>query len=235
MRPFIPFGFSHWAVLLLTVLLSLLLAGLSRRYATARGERIIRYGLAALLIADWAGLLLTFAAHGWIGIGTILPMELCDWATIACIVALIWPQPLPYALAYFWALGGTLQALLGPGMVYDFPDAEFIVYFSFHALIMIAVLYLTLGIGLRPTPAILPRVILWSLVYMASAGATNWLLGTNYGFLRAKPTHPTLYDLMPDWPWYLPVVACVGLISIAIYYAPFFFIDVLKKPEARNS
>jgi hypothetical integral membrane protein (TIGR02206 family) len=120
----------------------------------------------------------------------------------------------------------------------DFPDMAFILFFSFHMLILIAVGFLTIGCRMRPTPQIMPRVILWSLLYMAAAGAVNVLFGTNYGFLAAKPPSPTPYDLMPDWPWYLPLIIVLGIASIGLYYAPFFLADLradLKKTKAQNS
>jgi hypothetical protein len=33
---------------------------------------------------------------------------------------------------------------------------------------------------------------------------------------------------MPDWPYYLPVVVVLGVISTLIYYAPFFLADRLR-------
>ena len=114
-------------------------------------------------------------------------------------------------MAYFWALAGTLQGLLRPGIPYDFPEFRFIDFTIFHGGIIASVLFLTFGMKMRPYPASMPRVIAWSLVYMAVAGLVDWQLGVDYGFLRSKPIYPSLYDLMPAWPYYLPVVDRFGL------------------------
>jgi uncharacterized membrane protein YwaF len=74
-------------------------------------------------------------------------------------------------------------------------------------------------------------VVAWSLIYMAVAGFIDWQLGVDYGFLRSKPIYPSVYDLMPAWPYYLPMVMALGLLSVAIYYAPFFLYDRLKRPS----
>jgi len=60
------------------------------------------------------------------------------------------------------------------------------------------------------------------------AGAADALLGVNYGFLRAKPGHASLYDLMPAWPYYLPVVAGLAVAAVLVFYAPFFALDRLR-------
>ncbi len=128
----------------------------------------------------------------------------------------------------FWALAGTLQGMMTPDVVYDFPDWQFVLFFVFHSGIIASVLYLTFGIGLRPVPASIPRVVVWSLVYAAVAGLADWRLGTNYGFLRAKPPFASVFDLMPAWPWYIPVLVALGLLSTLVYYAPWFVLDVMR-------
>ena len=50
-----------------------------------------------------------------------------------------------------------------------------------HAGLITALLYLTLGTGLRPVPASLPRVILATLLYVAAAGAATVSIGTVAG------------------------------------------------------
>jgi hypothetical integral membrane protein (TIGR02206 family) len=113
MQPFTPFSFSHWTVLALTLALSLLLGWLGRR-TTEEARRTMRLSLAVLIAVNWIALTAIFVAKGWTTRGNILPMQLCDWTTIAVLITLMRPAPLPYALAYFWALGGTLQGLLSP-------------------------------------------------------------------------------------------------------------------------
>ena len=66
----------------------------------------------------------------------------------ACIV----PTQRSFELAYFWGLCGTMQALITPDCRYDFPDAQFTLFFVYHGGIIAAVLYLTLGRQMRPLP-----------------------------------------------------------------------------------
>lgn len=227
-QPFVLFGRSHLIVLALTIAVPLLLA-LLVRIAKSRGlARSICWIFAAAIGGIWVVWYFVFYRNGWLDPGNALPMDLCSWAAIATLITLIRPNQKTYELAYFWALAGTLQGLLRPGIPYDFPEFRFIDFTIFHGGIIAAVLFLTWGLKLRPYLASIPRVIAWSLVYMAVAGVVDWQLGVDYGFLRSKPIYPSLFDLMPVWPYYLPVLVGLGLLSTLIYYLPFFIADRLR-------
>jgi hypothetical integral membrane protein (TIGR02206 family) len=228
-EPFVLFQRSHQIVLVLTVLVPVVLAILVRLAKSATLERTICWIFALAICGAWACWFVVFSKMGWLDMGNALPMDLCSWAAIATIVALVRPQQKIYELAYFWALAGTTQGLLRPGIPFDFPEFRFIEFMVFHCGIIAAVLFLTWGLKLRPYASSLPRVFAWTLVYMAAAGLTDWALNVDYGFLRAKPIYPSLFDLMPAWPWYLPVLVVLGIASMLILYAPFFFADLLRK------
>lgn len=228
-QPFVLFHRSHLVVLALTVLVPLILAALVRGLKSPALGRIICWVFAAAIMLDWAAWFVVAGRTGWLDLGNALPMDLCSWAAIATAVALIWRRQKAYELAYFWALAATLQGLLRPGIPYDFPEFRFVEFSIFHGGIIAAVLFMTFGLKLRPYPSSLPRVMAWSLIYMATAGVVDWLLKVDYGFLRAKPIYPSLFDLMPAWPWYLPVLVGLGIVSMLVFYAPFFIADLLRK------
>jgi hypothetical integral membrane protein (TIGR02206 family) len=231
--PFILFGAGHLIALMLSVAVPLLLAAWTRRNAAR--DRIVRLVLAALLIAGWAGWYVMLAARGWLDPGNALPLNLCDWAQAALILALLSRNRRAYELGYFWGLGGTLQGVITPDLASGFPDIQFLLFMLDHAGLIAALLYLTLGSGLRPVPASLPRVIGASLIYVAIAGAADYALGTNYGFLRAKGEHVSLLTFLAPWPWYIGELVAIGLASVAVYYAPFFVLDALRRPKTSTS
>lgn len=223
--PFVVFGPSHKIVLALIVVVPLVLAGLVRLVRSATLSRAIAWGFAAIIIGAWIGWYIVFTRMGWITIGNALPLDLCSWAAIATLIALFTRNQKAYELAWFWAMAGTVQGIVTPDIPDDFPAFRFIEFSAFHGGIIAGVLFLTLGCGMRAYAKSIPRVIGWSLIYMAVAGLADWLLKANYGFLRAKPGHASLYDLMPAWPWYIPVVVVLALIAVAICYLPFLIAD----------
>jgi len=227
-QPFVLFGRSHEIVLVLTVLVPIMLSILVRVTGNRTFARLIRWVFAVAILGAWTFWYIIATRHGWLDLGNELPMDLCSWAAIATVVTLIRPGQKSYELAYFWALAGTVQGILTPGVPFDFPEPRFIEFSVFHGGIIASVLFLTLGLKLRPYPASLPRVIGWTFLYALMAGIVDWQFGVNYGFLRAKPPHASLYDLMPAWPWYLPVVVVLGILSTLICYAPFFLADGIR-------
>lgn len=226
---FAPFGPSHIAVMILTVAVPAGLAVAARATRSEKFARTVSIAFATVLIGTWIGWYWLIVARGWISPHTILPMDLCDWATIAAIATLLRPDQRSYELAYFWALSGTLQALVTPELYYDFPDLRFVVFFAFHGCTIAGVLFLALARGLRPFPSSLPRVIGWSLLYLASALAVNRLFGTNFGYLSAKPTTPSLLDWMGPWPIYILELVGLGILYVLVLYAPFFLADRLRR------
>ena len=229
--PFVLFGHQHLIVIALTFAVPALMVG-AKRSRWPDADHLFRWYFAALLIGVWIAWYVLFVSRDWLGLGNELPMNLCDWATIALIACLIRPSQRTYELAYFWALAGTMQGLVTPDVNFSFPEAQFIVFLLGHGAIIAAVIYLTFGTHLRPVPASIPRVAAWTIVYAMAAALTDWLLGVNYGFFRAKPGHATFYDFLPDWPWYIPLTVLLGIACIFILYAPWFAADLLRRRRA---
>ena len=220
---FVLFGFAHRAVMAATLASPLALTAAKRK--APRLDILFRYSLAVLLLGGWASWYVLFWMRGWLGIGNELPLNLCDWAAIALIVALIRPSQIAYELGYFWGLAGTLHGLVTPPLLRDFPDPQFIFFFINHGGIIASLLYLTIADGWRPWPKSLPRVIAATLGYAAVAGFVDWQLGVNYGLLRAKPDNFSILDFLSPWPVYIPELVLIGILSVGLYYAPFWGLD----------
>jgi hypothetical integral membrane protein (TIGR02206 family) len=237
LKPFVFMGASHVTAIAITFAVPLALSALSRTRNSIALQNGIRWTLAAIVAVNWVAWMILLYAKGWLGIGNEIPLNLCDWATVATFVALVHPTQKSFELSYFWGLCGTLQALLTPDCVYDFPDVQFTLFFVYHGGIIASVLYLTLGMKMRPVPMSFPRVIAWTLFYGAVAGAVDAMLGTDYGFLRSKPDHLTLLSYLSLWPYYLPELVLVAIVFMAICYLPFFIADMfsLAKTRANSS
>lgn len=231
--PFVLFGPAHLGALAFAFLFPLIVSPFTR--GRPGGDQIARWLLAALLIGEWVSFYWTFWARGWFDWSNVLPLSLCDWAEAVLIIALLSKNQFAYELGYFWGLGGSLQALITPDLAYGFPDVRFLLFMADHAGIIASLLYLTFGSRMRPVPASLPRVIAASLVYLLVAGAADYVLGANYGYLHDKGGHVSLLTLLAPWPWYIGELVLIGFLSVAIYYAPFFLYDVLKRPKTSTS
>ena len=231
---FVIFGPSHLTVLAVIVLSAAALSVTARKRRGGNASRDIAVCLAGLLVLNKVAVCATIYATGEFDLPNALPMHLCDWSAIAAIIALLWRKQLAYELAYFWGLGGTLQATVTPDLHFDFPDIRFLTFFISHGGTLVAILFLTLGLRMRPWPVSLVRIFIWSNIYLAAAGTVDFLLGPNYGYLRSKPLNPSLLDYLGPWPLYILSLEGIALLSYVVYYTPFLIADLIKKKRAHT-
>ena len=227
---FVPFGPSHQVAIAVILLVPLTLALFARHEHLGRhADRLTRLGLALFQVAGWLGWYWMGLDKGTLGLDNGLPLNLCDWAEVALVIALLTRNQFAYELGYFWGLGGTLQGVLTPTIYFDWPDPQFIFFFIQHGGVVASLLYLTLGTRLRPTWRSLPRVVAASLFYVGLVGLIDWLLDVNYGFLRQKPYGTNLLTFMSPWPWYIPELVAAGFLFVLLYYSPFALADAIAR------
>lgn len=222
------FGSAHLAAIALTFIASMALCTAGHLYRSGITTTIIRWLFVSLLVGDEVLKLILLQRDGELTVKTAAPMHLCSWAAVTAVITLIYPNQLTYELCYFWALGGTLQALMTPDVSYAFPDPRFINFFISHGGVIAAALYLTLCLGMRPVPMSIGRTLAWSAGYVIAAMTTNFLLDTNFGYLRAKPSNFSLLDYMAPWPYYIVQFVPLAIAFCVVCYSPFFIIDHLR-------
>jgi hypothetical integral membrane protein (TIGR02206 family) len=222
---FRAFGPSHWAVLGTTAAGAGALIGWLRQTVppeqVRRRECAVRRALAGTLIIEEVAALGLAAQSGVDAFRFNLPLQLCDWAVFVAIVALLTRCQLAFELAYFWGLSGTVQALLTPDLTADFPSPAFLTFMSLHATTVVSVLVLSAGLGRRPRRSGAWRAWCWLQVYALVAGAADFLLDSNYGYLRKKPDHPSLLDAMGKWPYYILGMEALALVLFGLLALPF--------------
>jgi uncharacterized membrane protein YwaF len=132
-------------------------------------------------------------------------------------------------IAYLWGIGGTSQAILTPDVIGTFPAVSCLRYFFEHCGILVGVLVLTLGLGMRPWPGTVSRVWWLTLLLAVLVMAANALLGANYMYLCGPPANPTLYDYFGPWPWSLIPLVLVGTLILWLCYSPYWIMDLLTR------
>jgi uncharacterized membrane protein YwaF len=71
-----------------------------------------------------------------------------------------------------------------------------------------------------------------TLALAAIVGLADILTGGNYMYLRSKPAHSSLLNLMGPWPWYL---ASTGLLALAMLFVLQLLADLVRRAESRRS
>ena len=179
--------------------------------------------LAVLLVADEASWWLYLALGGGEPgqRAQPLPLQLCDVAVLVAAAALWTRQQLLAEVTYFWALAGTLQALLTPELPQHFPTYPYFQYYIAHGGTVGAALILVVGLRMAPRAWAVAWVAGITIAYAALVGLVDAVTGADYMFLRAKPDTPTLLDDLGPWPWYILSATALGLVLFAILDAPF--------------
>ena len=118
---FQPFSTEHLVALGVLSCLCGLVGWSAKRISPAQADvlgRILGISLVGYVVTVY----LERAVAGELRWEDSLPLELCHWVLLACIVALFWPNRLAFEIAYFWGLGGTLQAVVTPDLGQGFPS-----------------------------------------------------------------------------------------------------------------
>jgi len=228
--PFQPYGWPHLTVIFLTITLPFALAAFGRRTKSRRVERTIVVLLSAMLILNYVAYLIFVRSHGIVSWQQMLPLQLCDWGMVVVIVAM-WTGSLRwFEVAYFWGIGGTLQAVLTPNLRFGFPDWRFISFFTSHSGIIVGVIFLMLTRRYRPYPMSIVRTFIWSELYFVVTMIADALTGFNYGFLLHKPEAFSILSFLSDSrPLYLLEMHGVALLFFLGLYAPFAIVDLFRR------
>ena len=170
----------------------------------------VRGGLAALLLAGAIGYVVAEWRLGVLSVWDFLPLHLCDFAIFVAAFALLTRRPGAVELLWFWALTGTLLAVLTPAVSGSFPDWRWLLYFAMHGGVIAAAVVLVVGCGIRPRPGAAWRAFGWTVAYAGVVAAVDLVTGANFLWLRAKPAQPTLLDGLGPWPVYLLAAGAMG-------------------------
>ncbi len=199
--------------------LSFLIVTVCRRWP-GRGTVWLGYILALQLILYAIVTYAQIILAGEFSPAYALPLELCHWVMIACVITLFRPSRLASEIAYYWGLAGTLQAAITPDIGRGFPSWEFVLFFWSHGGVLLAIVFLIAGQRFRPEPGSMWRAFAALNVYAVVAGCIDWIFGWNYGYLCAKPLRPSLMDYFGPWPWYLLSLEVIGILSFLLLYLP---------------
>ncbi len=178
--------------------------------------------LGLVLAADAVSFVVALVVAGTFSPKTSLPLALCDMAALVAAAACWTRRPVLVELTYFWGLAGTLQAVITPDLNAGFPHLVFFQYMAGHLGIVLAAVYLVVGLRITPRPGAVLRVFAITVTYTGCVGLVDALTGANYMFLRSPPGEWTLLRVLGPWPWYMASAAGVALVLLLLLDAPFW-------------
>ena len=161
------------------------LAVLGQAHRDSLIEVRFRRGFAVLIPCFTVPMQVLQLLPGDYDIATSLPLQLCDLAWIAAVVALWTRHWAATALVYFWGLTLTVQGILTPALSQPFPDPRYLMFWGMHFLVVWAAVYLTFGLRV-PVTWKSYRFAVYTLTWAVAVLAFNAVTGTNYGYLNPE-------------------------------------------------
>jgi len=226
------FGSAHLLTIGVILLIAACFVLAARKKEWQPLARPMSWALVLLLLCNELIFLILVITKGIWSYKWGLPLQICDLAIFAVCFSLIKHRQFVWELAYFWGLGGTLQAILTPDLIVTFPDLIYMKFFLTHGCILIGVIYLSVGLGRPIYFSSLKRVWLITHLYALFMGVLNWVFDTNYAYLCAKPSQTSILDYFGAWPNYLLGLEMTFIVSLFIYYLPYYFVKKCRSVDA---
>lgn len=171
-------------------------------------------------------------AFGSFDILVDLPFFMCDLVAMMLPFIIYSENRKWIGILYFWALAGTMQALITPDVEAGFPSFHFFRYFIGHACIIIAVLYTVVVKKINIGWGDFLHAIIYAQVYLVIIHMVNQVLNSNYAYTLQKPPGPSILDLMGPWPWYILWGEFLMVFLYLLLLAPFLLFPA--KPSAQS-
>ena len=182
---------------------------LGRHHRGTAEELRFRRGFALLIPCFTVPMQVLQLLPGDYDLGTSLPLQLCDLAWVAAIVALWTRHWAATALVYFWGLTLTVQGIITPSLQQAFPEPRYFMFWGMHFFTVWAAVYLTFGLGVRIDWRSFRFAVGATLAWAVTVMTFNASTGTNYGYLNRKPSVDSLLDFFGPWPGYVVVEIAV--------------------------
>lgn len=186
-----------------------------------QGRRLYERGLALAVAMLWAGyVVFDFNRRGW-DVRHSLPLQLCDFAALIAVATFARPKRIAHALAYFWGLALSTQALITPDLVGGPGTLAFWAFWLYHLFVVGAGVYVVVVRDFRPTFRDLLSAVSAGLVYVGVIFSIDAIFDVNYGYLgRAKPGIPTVLDMLGPWPWRVLNMSLAAIAAMTLLWLP---------------
>lgn len=200
---FTAYDTSHLTAIGILLVGIALLIWAGRRFRLADPEDRLGKALAVVTLGLTVPLQILYFTPTYWDLQKTLPIQLCDLASFVAVYALWTHKRWAVGLVYYWGLTLTTQAIITPDLASAFPDPVFILYWGMHLIIVWAAVYLVWGQGLTPTWRTYAVAVAVTAVWAVTVYVFNVVVGTNYGYLNAKPSAASILDFLGPWPGYV--------------------------------
>lgn len=212
------FGPVHISILTAIVLVSVLVAVVSRRSPESSGtiRSFLGWGLAVTEVIGWY---FRYSNEG-LRAGVNLPLQLCDLAVWTTVIGCITLDCLMIELGYFIGIAASGMALLQPDLCAPWPSWAAVGFLITHGGVVCAISAVVYGGAAQMRAWAVWRAFAFLLFWTGFVGLLDNSLGANYMYLRHKPAAVSLLDWLGPWPQYIELGALVAFVLFWTIWIP---------------
>lgn len=223
------FSTAHILSLITIAFLVYLIYILKDKLKDEKKEKIYSSIIGTILILHQISLYYWYIDNNKLSLRESLPLYLCRLSLILCILMIFTKSRKIFDIVYFWGLGGASIALLfHDTSLFSFPHYIFIQFFVSHGTIVISVFFMMFVHNYAPSLTSLKRTFRWTIIFFIITIPTNYLINSNYSYLRCKPNFPFLSQISNNPFVYVSLfIASINLLFLLLYL-PFYKAKKLK-------
>ncbi len=240
---FSNFTLAHFLPILVAGLIIYLIYRFKDKIRDSKAEHTFRYILAFALIISEMSYYWRLIAMPSLGPNPVdhLPISVCGWVAIFGSYMVIGKSQTLFDICYFWALAGSIFALITPTVITYTGPLRFRYYqfWAEHLLGYVAIFYMIFVHKMRPTIKSFIKAYVAMLTLAGIAFYANQLIGpgANYLYMARPESTPSVLDILPP-NFALRIAVMVAVISFlfVLVYLPWYLMDrKAKKAMATES
>ena len=210
------FGNDHILSIILIIIFYVLFLRFNEKIGIKNNSKIFPIVLSFIILSlDISEDIIRYIT-GYYSIEKDLPLQLCAIGIYVAVVALLKKNQIAFELIFYWGLVGASQAILTPDSDLFELKIFFIYSQTYHSALIFAVLWLVIKCNMRMQIEYIPRVVLITNLVVVVISVINYLLDSNYMFLRVKPNSVSPF-LIGDWPVYIIMVQFFSIVIVFLF------------------
>ena len=155
--------------------------------------------------------------NGWWNLQDNLPLHLCRISFFISMVVLFTRKQWMYEWVLFLAIPSGIHSMLTPEMTKGISTWFYFDYYFVHAGLILVPLYLTIVMGMKSRADAWWKTILRLQIPVAIILPLNFLLESNYIYLRHKPLVDNPF-LIGEWPIYIVLLELIMLVHVFVIH-----------------
>ncbi|MBE6903207.1 MAG: TIGR02206 family membrane protein [Ruminococcaceae bacterium] len=235
---FTNFTLAHFLPILIAAIIIFLIFRYREKIRNMKYEPLLRYILAFALIVSEMAYYWRLIAIPSLGPNPIdhLPISVCGWVAIFSSYMLVGKSKNLFDVCYFWALAGSVFALITPTVI-TFTGPTRFRYYQFwaeHLLGYVAIFYMIFVHKMRPTIKSIVKAYVGLIILAIIAYIANSLIGpgANYLFMAKPEDTPSILDILPpNFALRVLIMAFAITFLFFLVYLPWYIKDRKKAPK----